>query len=233
MRGRPRLGSAVLEQLLEGAVDDGTALAGVLAAAQAAGTPAELTGLDAARAAFVATHVAEAALPRPSVAKLPAVTRTTAGRLLALKAIAAVSGATLVGGVAYAASGARLLGGSHHTPAQHTSGVPGSSAPGGVLPPGYVYGSTAAGHSTQPHPSRATTPDKGRGASITASVRVSHTPSRPAGGAPTPSVQPTSGRHTPTSTPSTSPPEPGSSHRPTGGAAGTHSAHPTPPGQRP
>src|SRR4051794_7711893 len=98
------------EELLDGRSPDNSALARLLTAARAPGTRDEMGGLPAARSAFL-----EARQPRRSRAtRLPAATRPAAGKLFALKALAAVSGATLVGGVAYAATDTSLLGGTDH-----------------------------------------------------------------------------------------------------------------------
>src|SRR5437667_1342965 len=126
MNIRPRRpGSASLDALLDGDRDDGTPVARVLTAARVPGTPAELARLDSARAAFLGVR---RGAHRSAV---PAATRTAAGRLLVLKAIAALSGATLVGGVAYAATNTHLLGGgSHNKPGQHQSAAPSGNQDG-------------------------------------------------------------------------------------------------------
>jgi hypothetical protein len=92
------------ELLLDGGPGS-DALSHVLAAVTAAGTQDELLGLPAARSAFLAAQAPTAAPARATTARRrPAASRTVAGRLLAAKAVAAVSGITLVGGVAYAAT---------------------------------------------------------------------------------------------------------------------------------
>lgn len=127
MRRRRRHATAAsLDALLDGARDDGTALARVLAAARAPANPRETTGLDAARTAFIGAANA----PRPARPKRHGGTRSVAGRLVALKAIAAVSGASLIGGVAYAASSTNLLNHpSGHHPGHHRSAASSESAP--------------------------------------------------------------------------------------------------------
>jgi hypothetical protein len=152
MRRRAHPSSADLERLLDGQPANGTALSRVLGAARAPGSPDELVGLDAARAAYVAARSPSPAGTRSPVATLPAVTRTTAGRLLALKALAALSGASLIGGAAYAATSSGLLGGTthHHPPAPQQS----SSSPG--------HGSTSAGTSGLQQSSHGTSPTDGR-----------------------------------------------------------------------
>jgi hypothetical protein len=236
MRRRAHLGSAALEQLLNSDARDSTQLAQLLAAACAAGTPEELAGLDATRTAFLADRQA----PGHSVGRLPAVTRTTAGRLFALKALAAVSGATLIGGVAYAtASNTGLLGGSHHHTQPSTS-APATTDSTAQLPGGgLTEGSSGLPESTHPHPSRATTPHRGRGPSVRVSARPGHVPplSIPHSGAPTTApappttsdiAPPTNSNPAPSTTAAghakTTPPHvptsPGGTHRPTSTRSG-------------
>jgi hypothetical protein len=223
MRRRARQESAALDLLLEGGVAEDTPLSRVLAAAMAPGTPHDLAGLDAARSAFLATG--PAAQHRPPA--LPAATRIAAGRLLTLKAIAAVGGATLIGGVAYAASDAGLLGGSSpQRHGEHSSSAPGSGS--NADPQTSANPAVPGGTSGHPHPSRATTPNKGHGGGATA--HASHTPhgtppaTHPRG---TPSSRPsTLARPSTTPAPSghakTTPPQ-----RPTDPAP-THPTHPAP-----
>src|SRR5437763_6068037 len=152
MRRRSRLNSASLENHLDGGRVADTPLARVLSAARAPALPDELAGLPAARTAFVqARHGA----PRHPRAGLPAASRTAAGRLLAIKAVAALGGATLIGGVAYASNVGILGGSSPQKPSQHTSGTtrapvvwnPGAQQPGVTLP------TATEPNSHQPHPS--------------------------------------------------------------------------------
>jgi hypothetical protein len=105
------------DDLLDGCSSDGSALAELLSAARAPGAPDEMLGLPSTRAAFL-----DARRPRRTAIRLPA-----AGRLAALKVLAAVSGATMIGGVAYAATEANFLGGTggnHQKP-------PAASSPAG------------------------------------------------------------------------------------------------------
>jgi hypothetical protein len=110
MTRQPRHGSARLELLLDEDVFEDTRLSRVLSVARQPAAAEELAGLTEARAAFVL------ALNPPLTTRAssgrPARSRSLAGRLLALKAVAAVSGATLVGGVALAATQANFLGNS-------------------------------------------------------------------------------------------------------------------------
>lgn len=125
MSSRHRPGSGRrYEELLDRSHSDDSALSALLDAARAPGTREDMAGLPAARTAFMSVPYVRTR-PAASVSRLPAATRSAAGRLLALKFVAAVSGATLVGGAAYAATGAKLLGGSHGPPKHSTS----SSAP--------------------------------------------------------------------------------------------------------
>lgn len=87
-----------LDALLDGH-DDGTALARLLGAARAPDTQREVAGLDAARAAFIrGVELWDAPARKRPV-----------GRLLAVKVAAAVSGVSLIGGVAYATTSSGLL----------------------------------------------------------------------------------------------------------------------------
>lgn len=216
MRPTPRHGPVPLERLLDEEAFDGTALSRVLAAARAPARPDELAGLESARLAFRQ----QVATPRHRVAssrgRAPASTgaRTLAGRLLAAKAVAAVSGATLIGGVAYAASSGVLT----NAPSLHPSAgsSAGHLAPRPVASGGYPYGpigtvssraaSPASTPAAQPHPHpRRHTPT---------SVHPSHPPTH--------SVHP----H-PTGPPST-PRASRSSAPPTHGHKPPHKPHPTP-----
>jgi hypothetical protein len=146
MTRRHRLGSGRrFEELLDGSRPDDSALSGLLDAARAPGSRDEMTGLPAARSAFMSVPYVRGR-PAASVSRLPAATRTAAGRLLALKFVAALSGATLVGGAAYAATGARLLGGStpHKHPTYRSAPVPTTHGRGG------------GGHQTAPGAARPT-----------------------------------------------------------------------------
>lgn len=178
MSRRHRFGSGRrYEELLDGARSDDSALSAVLDAARAPATRTELSGLSTARNAFMSVPYVRTR-PAASVSRLPAATRSAAGRLLALKLVAALSGISLVGGAAFAASGTDLLGGTsprHHSPAgpvptaPHNDGgrqvVPGQAGPtpGGVV--------THAGPATQ---GAAATNGK---SSI---ARSEHPPSKPA-----------------------------------------------------
>jgi hypothetical protein len=129
MSRRHRLGSGRrYEELLNGSRRDDSMLSAVLDAARAPGTRDEMAGLPEARAAFMSVPYVRSR-PAASVSSLPAATRTAAGRLLALKFLAAVSGATLIGGAAYAATGAKLLGGGSPHPHKHSTSTS-TSAPG-------------------------------------------------------------------------------------------------------
>jgi hypothetical protein len=164
MRRRPRLTSASLEELLDGGRVSDAALSRVVTAARAPATPDELAGLDAAQSAF---HRSSQAWGRRPISSVPAATRTAAGRLLAVKAIAAVGGASLIGGAAYAATNTPLLGGQGSAPWNL-----------GTLPPG-SQSSVSTGHPSdrpsRPHPS----PSDAFGSSVAASVRANHPTSRP------------------------------------------------------
>ena len=127
MTRQARHGSAGLDLLLDEDIVDGTRLSRVLSAARQPTQAEELTGLTAARAAFVSTYN-----PPPTLragAGRRAGSHTVAGRLFALKAAAAVSGVTLIGGVALAATHANLLSNSTHH--QHNQQAPQGSQPGG------------------------------------------------------------------------------------------------------
>jgi hypothetical protein len=122
MRHSARTPADPYELLLDGDLGH-DALSRVLAAVTASGTQDELGGLSTARSAFVAAYTPMAAPARAASARhRPAATRTVAGRLLAAKVVAAVSGITLVGGVAYAATTTNLF----HAPA--SSQAPGAPA---------------------------------------------------------------------------------------------------------
>jgi hypothetical protein len=110
------------ELLLDGGHGD-DALSHVMAAATAPGTHSELLGLAVAHSAFLAEQATTAAPARAPARHRPAATRTVAGRLLAAKAVAAVSGITLIGGVAYAATTTSLFRSpaSDHPPAQQST----------------------------------------------------------------------------------------------------------------
>jgi hypothetical protein len=119
------------EDLLDGRPSDDSALFELLTAARAPGTRHDMLGLPAAREAFLDVRRQR----RGSTRRLPAATRTAARRLVTLKAMAAVSGATMIGGVAYAASEANLLVGGPEKHDRSTStpvpqGSPGSRSGG-------------------------------------------------------------------------------------------------------
>jgi hypothetical protein len=187
MSRRHRLGSGRhYEELLHGARADDSALSALLDAARAPGTRDEMAGLPAARNAFLAAPYLHTR-PAASVRRLPATTRTAAGRLLALKLVAAVSGVTLVGGAAYAATGAKLLGGgsSHHrTSASSTANQPGSRHHHGAgqLKPVGLPAPTPAG----PVPTSAATHGKPGGVSSSAHEAHSPTEARGQSNAPGP-----------------------------------------------
>ena len=144
MTRHARHGSAGLELLLDDEVLEDTRLSRVLSAARAPAQAEELAGLVAARTAFASTFTAPLATRVP--ANRP---KALAGRLIALKAIAAVSGATLVGGVAFAASHSNLLRSpAHH---QHNQQAPQGPQPG--APQGSWVASTAVspGHGAVTH----------------------------------------------------------------------------------
>ena len=197
MSSRHRPGSGRrYEDFLDGSHSDDSALSALLDAARAPGAREDMAGLPAARAAFMSVPYVRTR-PAASVSRLPAATRNAAGRLLALKFIAAVSGATLVGGAAYAATGAKLLGGSHGPPKHSTSStapaVPGHGGGGfhypGVAQPtpgsqrpqaapenthenqppdGGLNGKSSAAHEVHNPPGHSNTPG---------SPQTSHTPS--------------------------------------------------------
>lgn len=130
------------EELLDDLRSDDSDLSALLEVARAPGARDEMGGLRAATSAFMSVPYVRTR-PAATVSRLPAATRAAAGRLLALKFIAAVSGVTLVGGAAYAATGARLPGGS--SPHKHSTSSSGAPSPntgegGGdqYLPPGQV-----------------------------------------------------------------------------------------------
>ena len=178
MSRRHRLGSGRrYEELLDGARSDDSALSGLLDAARAPAAREEMSGLATARNAFMSVPYVRTR-PAASVSKLPAATRTAAGRLLALKLVAAISGVTLVGGAAYAATGADLLGGS--SPHRHSPSSPAPTAPhhrgGFQVAPGQV-GPTPAG--PLPQPGQATHGD-GRTNGKSSAARSEHPPANPA-----------------------------------------------------
>lgn len=174
MSRRHRFGSGRrYEELLDGSRSDDSALSGLLDAARAPAAREEMSGLPTARNAFMSVPYVRTR-PAASVSKLPATSRSAAGRLLALKLVAAVSGVTLVGGAAYAATGADLLGGSQH---QQSPSSPASSAPhhrgGFQVAPGQA-GPTPAG----PQPGQATHGD-GSANSKSSIARSEHPPANP------------------------------------------------------
>ena len=233
MTRRPRLSSASLDALLDGEYDDG-ALARVLTAARAPGAPQDLAGLEATRAAFVRVSHAPG---RPPIGVLSTATKKVAGRLLAVKAVAAISGATLIGGVAYAASTTGLLGNhpSHHPGQQQSVSTSESasrpnshSAPhgGGQLPTA-THPNQARGSSDHPQPGRATTPAQvppGRPSDIPSTIAGSRQPSTvPSEPAPSSSAdQPSSTPPPTTGHAKTTPPPATSSH----GRPPTRTHHP-------
>jgi hypothetical protein len=211
-----RISSASAERLLAGDVTDGSAISRLLAAARAPGTPEEVADVEAARSTFVLTTLAS---PRTPINIRPAATRTAAVRLLTLKAIAAVSGATLIGGVAYAASNTALLGGTshpNHEPAHHQPGwVPDSMSRDPLQQPA----SALTGGKKADHPTANGTLHNGRGASEAAShTRPAHPTNSPSTQPPTPTPKHTHpGNHrqtTPTQQPNVS--------------GGSHPANPSP-----
>jgi hypothetical protein len=210
MSSRHRPGSGRrYEEFLDGSYTDDSALSALLDAARAPGTREDMAGLPAARTAFMSVPYVRTR-PAASVSRLPAATRTAAGRLLALKFVAAVSGATLVGGAAYAATGAKLLGGSQ-SPHKHSTS---SSAP---AVPGHRGGSRqypAGGGGAQPTPGgqqpqaapAATTHDNGqRNGSLTGRSSAAHEehnpPATPPGQSNTPGSPQTSHSPSPHHTP--------------------------------
>jgi hypothetical protein len=150
-RNQRHLSAAALERLLEGDVSDASPLSRTLAAARAPGAPHEVAGLEAARSAFVLSSLA----PSRSRATLrPATATSAAGRLVALKILAAVSGSSLIGGAAYAAASGGLITDStqHHRSPAHHGTAPAGSQPGGfVVPPGDGRATASAAISTRPH----------------------------------------------------------------------------------
>jgi hypothetical protein len=111
--------SASLENHLDGDVGDGSALALVLAAARAPGSSAELHGLDAAMASFALVSREPSRNPASHRAKAPQA--VSVGRF-ALKAIGAIGGLSLAGGVAFAATTGTFTGGSSNdSPSRHHS----------------------------------------------------------------------------------------------------------------
>jgi hypothetical protein len=129
MRRPIRRTSAALEELLDKDVADGTELSRVLAAARAPGTANEVVGFQGAKSAFM---VASRNLPRFPVRHRAAASRSITARGFMLKALAAVSGVTVAGGVAFAATTTGFLGGPAKGPAHHrTAPTGGSDATGG------------------------------------------------------------------------------------------------------
>jgi hypothetical protein len=202
MSRRQRAAEDRFESLLDGRHPDDSALARVLSAASAPGTADELAGLAAARAAFV---MAQQPRDKRAAVGLPGATRSAAGRLFVLKAVAAVSGATLVGGVAYAATGAHLLGGG---PEHHRVHAPATSS-----------------HTAAAHGGHGAAPPYETHYGSHGGVRPT---TRPAGGQP--SAHET---HGPTQTHSAHPPgphnseSPGPTHSPNPHSTKSHSPHPS------
>jgi hypothetical protein len=188
MKRHPRHTSAAnLERLLDGYLVDGSPVSRVLSAARAPGTASEVAGLGAARSAFM--HASR--LPaRTDLDIRAAATRTAAGRLFILKVLAAVSGTTLVGGAAYAAADAGLLGSTWHRPPAQHSNAPSDSDSGFIVAPGDGRATASRAISTRPKatPSRAV---RGPGSHASAS---SHAGERPAPSA-------TGSTHRPSTTP--------------------------------
>jgi hypothetical protein len=181
------------EEFLDGSRSDDSALSAMLDAARAPGTRDEMAGLPAARTAFMSAPYLRTR-PAASVSKLPAATKSAAGRLLALKFVAAVSGATLIGGAAYAATGAKLLPGSS-SPHKHST-TTSAAAPGGNHPDGY-RGPTGAAQPTPAGPVPATShgdPNAGSNGK-SSEAHAQHSPSTPPGQSNTPPGRQTS--HTP------------------------------------
>ena len=201
MSSRHRPGSGRrYEEFLDGSRSDDSALSALLDAARAPGTREDMAGLPAARTAFMSVPYVRTR-PAASVSRLPAATRTAAGRLLALKFVAAVSGVTLVGGAAYAATGAKLLGGSHSPPTHSTSStapaVPGHRGggdhyPGVVAPaPGSQRPQAAPGTTHRNEPA-----DGGLNGKSSAAHETRNPPATPPSHSNTPGSPQTS--HTPT-----------------------------------
>lgn len=118
--------SAAYDRLLDATESDGTPLAELLAAARAPARPGQLTGMATARAAFERAHMGPARGRAP--VSVPTLGRRAAGRVLAVKVIALIGGASVVGGAAYAAADIGLLPGSkpsHHAPAPSHPSEPG------------------------------------------------------------------------------------------------------------
>src|SRR5438093_578889 len=121
------------EALLDGTVDDGSALARLLAAARAPGHPADMAGLDTALTAFTTTGPLA---PIPRAIDGPATTRTVAGRSVVARAVALAAGGMLAGSAAFAAvnydhDGTPPAHGTHQVPAPVSAGIDTSSI-GGV-----------------------------------------------------------------------------------------------------
>jgi hypothetical protein len=197
--------------LLDDEVLDETRLNQVLSAARRPAEQHELGGLSAARSAFVSTYTpALSARRAPGARPLP---RTSvAARLLALKAAAVVSGATLIGGVAFAASNSGLLDlhPSHQrqNPAPQAShGLLQRSGDGSLLVPAQLTSSTVATAAQVGGAAKQTPPGQ---------AQATH----PAHGRTTP--PPRSPHPRPSNTPPTSPPGQTNSEHPNKG----HSKHP-------
>ena len=218
MPRRLRLGSARrYEELLDGARADDRALSDLLAAARAPGTRDEVAGLATARTEFLNTRFRPI---RGATKSLPAATRTAARRLLVLKAVAALSGATLIGGTAYAATGTDLLGGSSKDPAPRhgsSSSTHGTHSRDGSRRVS-TNGSRAGGRQAPAQPEAST---NGHPGGLSSSAGASHSPPATPSSTQPNYIQtsrthpvPTPGRaHTtraarPTSTPSASPAHP-------------------------
>lgn len=159
--------------------DDGSELGRLLAAARGPAAADELTGLGPALAAF-----------RDASASAAAATRVRrARRWLVLKVLAVASGASLAGGVAYAATNGGLLGGAepaqlHHRVSQSASADP-HGGPTGAAPtsgdPGQTVGrpavpavppSDSAAPAGPPGPTQSAA---GRGAARTTAHGTRHT----------------------------------------------------------
>jgi hypothetical protein len=216
MTKRSRHGSAAYDRLLDAPEDGGTRLAELLAAARAPAQPSELGGLVAARSAFERAQLGpargRAAVSVPSLGR-------AAGRVVAVKVIALLGGASVLGGAAYAAADVGLLPGINQQPAHHAPATPASShesAPGGAHRP--------AGGGPIPGATSVTVPGGGH----------SHTPAHPATStaahaSPSPSAQqpsaqqPSAPQSSPHPTHPTHPPKPTPSEQPT--PTKTHPSH--------
>src|SRR4051794_40179249 len=128
----PRLTRAHLDDLLDGRPTAENPLADLVAAVRAPAQQHELSGLDAALAAFAAAPTGAESSEDSS----PAFKRV-AGRLLALKALAVAAGPAVAGGVASAAVNGTLdspSGSNSSAVASDSSGAPGSSRAGSSAP---------------------------------------------------------------------------------------------------